>query len=61
MCNKRSAALSSSKVALKDSINWVGKSEIKPTVSENSIGPCFGSLFFLVTESNVANNLSSAN
>ena len=52
--------MSSSNVALKDSISWVGKSEIKPTVSENNIGPYFGFLFFLVTESNVANSLFSA-
>ena len=34
---------------------------MKPTVSENKIGPCSGTLFFLVTESNVAKSLSSAN
>jgi len=33
---------------------------MKPTVSENNIGPSSGSIFFLVTESNVANSLSSA-
>ena len=33
---------------------------MNPTVSENSIGPNSGSMFFLVTESSVANNLSSA-
>ena len=59
-CNNRSADFNSSKVALNDSISWVGKSEINPTVSENKIGPCRGFLFFLVTESRVAKSLSSA-
>jgi hypothetical protein len=52
--------LSSSSVALNDSINCVGSSDIKPTVSENNIGPSSGSIFFLVTESRVAKSLSSA-
>ena len=47
-------------MALKDSTSWVGNSDIKPTVSENNIGPSSGSIFFLVTESKVANSLSSA-
>ena len=55
-----SADLSSSRVALKDSISCVGKSEINPTVSENKIGPWSGFVFFLVTESSVAKSLSSA-
>ena len=59
-CKRRSADCSSSKVALKDSISSVGKSDIKPTVSENKIGPSSGSTFLLVTESSVANSLSAA-
>ena len=55
-----SADLSSSKVALKDSMSCVGNSDINPTVSENKTGPWIGFLFFLVTESNVANNWFSA-
>ena len=47
-------------MALNDSINSVGKSEINPTVSENNIGPNSGSIFLLVTESRVANSLSAA-
>ena len=47
-------------MALKDSINSVGRSDMKPTVSENKIGPNSGSTFLLVTESSVANNLSAA-
>ena len=52
----KSADLRSSKVVLNDSINSVGISEIKPTVSVNKIALLPGLKFFLVTESKVANN-----
>ena len=59
-CKRISAVLKSSKVALNDSINCVGKSEIKPTVSEKRIFFRSGIEFLLVTESKVANGLSAA-
>ena len=58
-CRSKSADFKSSRVALKDSINEVGRLDMNPTVSVYIIESEPGTRFFLVTVSKVANNLSA--
>ena len=56
----RSAIWISSSVDLNESIKWVGRFEIKPTVSVNKKGQWPSTLISLVVVSKVANNRSSS-